>query len=121
MASSSWIPAILLALICFITFIALQILDGLTSKWLLTAILRLSVPIGFIIIIILYALDFIRALTGSTDDNQKKFTFIFIVLPFYLLSASALISDDANAKFRPPLMTAALDNHQNTLPNNPKI
>ena len=85
---------IILCIFFVITFSVLKILEKVDvekNNYILKVIEKFSVPIGFLIILILNLSGKINTLTGI--NYEKKDYILFLALPFYVLSCSALISD----------------------------
>ena len=83
---------------CFLVIIIFKIIDFLNSQFILNLFNRFSVPFAFIILIGLNLSDKINTLTGVNTDRNS--IFVYLAMPFYLLSAFALISDYADNKIK---------------------
>ena len=75
-----------------------KIIEVIESKFILNIFNRFSVPFAFLILICLNLSGKINTLTGINESNKS--IFLFLAMPFYLLSAFALISDCADEKIK---------------------
>ena len=89
--SGSFYPLAVLALISFISYIAVRLLAeasprtrSIFSKW--------TVPAAFLVLIGLNLSGLIGTLTGVVDEDSRIESVYFIAFPFYLLSAAAIVA-----------------------------
>ena len=100
--SKTYLSIFLLFFIILISLIFIKLIEKIENVHILNFFYKFSVPLSFTILILLNLTGNIKTLTGVYDTiiEGSDYTLMFLALPFYLLSASALISDLAESKMK---------------------